>query len=59
MREAIGRLGFSTSTRLLVIAALFVSVLVVARFSLPPVAADEVPPDFHVQTMCIVCHPAR
>jgi hypothetical protein len=42
-----------------VIAALFVSVLVMARLSLPAVDANEPTPDIHVQTMCIACHPAK
>jgi len=59
MRGSIGRQGFFTSTRFIVVAALFVSVLVMARFSLPAVDAGEPAPDIHVQTMCIACHQAK
>jgi hypothetical protein len=47
------------SSRFFVLGALLVGVLVLARLSLPAVSADEKPPELHVQTMCVVCHPGK
>jgi hypothetical protein len=60
-RESTGSRRVVASSRFFVLGALLVGVLVFARLSLPAVAADETPPDFHIRSeaMCAVCHRAK
>jgi hypothetical protein len=57
--ESTGSRRVVASSRFFVLGALLVGVLVLARLSLPAVSADEKPPELHVQTMCVVCHPGK